>query len=195
MPSVLNPSASLPVTALKRTRMPAIALSDLGTPEGRQALAEAVIVHGGIRPGCRALGLDAGTVYGHMYRDPELAAIVRSARSTLAEQLLERIKELEDLMLNLKGGDRTNERISAIREVLHSLRWRISKTNVNYGERPASVTNIQTNVGVVCDEKTRAQLIALREQIKAPPAEITSEEGRGYTFEIEDAEPAHETES
>jgi hypothetical protein len=168
--------------------MPAIAFSDLSTPEGRQTLADAVVTFGGIKPACRALKLDSGNVFARMRKDTELATEVRDARAALDEQLHEQIQELEETLLELEGEDRTNERISAIREVLHSLRWRIGRTSKVYGDKPASVTNIQNNVGITCDAKTRAELIALRQQIKAPEPQLL-EEPRGYTLEIADAEP------
>jgi hypothetical protein len=115
---------------------------------------------------------------------------VRDARAALDEQLHEQIQELEELLM---ADDHSNESISAIREVLHSLRWRIGRTSKVYGDKPANVTNIQNNVGVICDEKTRKELIALRQQIKAPAPVEALEEGRGYTLEIADAELAYET--
>ena len=170
--------------ALERSRMPAIAFSDLSSPEGRETLADAVVAHGGISPACKALGLDRSTVYVRMRKDAELAKEVRDARAALDEQLHERIAEIEDIMFNLRGSDRTNERISALREVLHSLRWRIGRTSKVYGDKPASVTNIQNNVGITCDAKTRAALIALREQIKAPvAAQVLETDTRVYALE------------
>jgi hypothetical protein len=176
--------------APERAGMPAIAFSDLSTPEGRQTLADAVVTYGGIKPACRALKLDSGNVFARMRKDTELATEVRDARAALDEQLHERIQELEELLM---ADDHSNESISAIREVLHSLRWRIGRTSKVYGDKPANVTNIQNNVGITCDAKTRAALIALREQIKAPAPVTALEEGRGYTIEIADAELAYET--
>jgi hypothetical protein len=192
---ILNPQIGL-----ERARMPAIAslppslsLEALSTPEGTETLARAIIEKGGIKPGCRALGLDPGTIFYRMHRNPEFAAKVQAARASMDQQILETISELEDTLMNLRGAERTNERISAIREVLHSLRWRIGRTSKVYGDKPANVTNIQNNVGITCDAKTRAELIALREQIKATPTPPLLEEPRGYTLEIADAELAHET--
>ncbi len=173
MPQKLN--QSYPISALERPTAepetactPSLGKGGIRTAEGRQTLAEAIIRHGGIKPACKVLGIVSGNVFARMHTDQELALAVRTARATLAEQLLEQIREHEDLLLSLRGAEATNERISAIREVLHSLRWRIGKFNVNYSDKPHTQVNNLTQIGVVCDEKTRAQLIALREQIKAP---------------------------
>jgi hypothetical protein len=180
MPSKLDTTAGL-----ERTRMPCTAFSEpaspkiLDTPAGKQQLALAIIEQGSIKKGANSMGLNHSAVFSRMHTDPELATIVRQARTTLAEPLMEKLGELEELLLSLKGAERTNERISAIREVMHGIRWRIAKcAPATYGDKAGTQINVHNQVAVVCDERTRAQLIALRDKIGAPPIQPQVQELR-----------------
>jgi hypothetical protein len=178
---------------LERTRMPCTSFSEpaspkiLDTPEGREKLAEAIIAQGSVKAGANSMGINHSAVFSRMKNDPELAAVVMQARGALAEPLMDKLGELEELLLSLKGAERTNERISAIREVMHGIRWRIAKcAPARYGDKASTQINVHNQVAVVCDERTRAQLIALRDKIGAPPIQPQVQELReGVPLDID----------
>lgn len=144
----------------------------LDTPEGKQALAEAIIEHGSIKRGCDVLGIPHPTLFCRLHEDAELMGIVRAARATAVEKDIESLKDIEDELYfgrpdatgKLVPPDR--DRISALREVMRGMQWRVGKCNpAVYGDKPGTTVNVSTQLGVVCDEATRRRLIELRQSL------------------------------
>lgn len=144
----------------------------LDTLEGKEKLADAILKTGSIKAACLSLNIPHPTVFCRLHVDPELMTIVRAARTTVLERDIEKHREIEDELYDTKPD---RDRISALREVMKGIQWRAQRCNpAVYGDKPGTQINVSTQIGVVCDEATRKELIELRQKIQAsqlPPIE------------------------
>lgn len=147
----------------------------LDTPEGVQEFCDLIVEHGTVLAACKSLGIKHNAIWMRVHREPEFALAIRTARKTVAEQEIDDLKDMMNMLATCKGKDGkdlTMVQVCSIRVASDILKWKVGKCNPReYGEQVLSMSpNITVNnVGLVCDEKTRQELIQLRESIRARP--------------------------
>lgn len=134
--------------------------SSLDSPESRQALFDAIVEHKGIKPACRALGIPASKVFLKARVDPKFQDQLRAAQATNLERLVDECIEI---------ADNATKDTWAVARLQIETRMRIAGKLIPaiYGDKPATQVNVQTNIGVVCDEATRQRLSDLRAKLVA----------------------------
>lgn len=148
----------------------------LASPDNRLLLCATVQDKGGVRPACDALGLKAATVFWLAQTDDSFRDQLNGAWAAVVEQGLTEIDGLNagavEYAKDKENAANANAVVSAIKYQCE-MRLRIAGKLLPklYGDKPNTEIHIgDKNIGLVCDETTRAKLIALREKITTAPA-------------------------
>ena len=130
----------------------------LADPETQARLCAEIVALGSVRQAARALGMNESCVWYAIRQNAELAAQVWSARQCAAEQRWDECTEIAD--------ESTPETVQVAKLRIDTRMRSAGKLMQGiYGETPAPAVNVVNQIGIVCDETTRARLIELREQI------------------------------
>jgi hypothetical protein len=144
----------------------------LKDPAQVAALCEAIVDHGSVGKAIAALGLVRSEVFLALSKDEALRKQVWEARAVLAEMLWTECIEIadeasQDSTVDAKGRIRPNWDNINRSKLRIETRMRVAGKMLPriYGELPSTQVNVQNNIGLVCDEETRARLIELRERL------------------------------
>jgi hypothetical protein len=132
-------------------------------------LCEAIIEHRGVSHAAKALGIHSPSLWVFLARNEDLRKLVWEARAVLAEMLWAECIDISDCsardydpetgQFNGEAVQRAKLRIDTRMRCAGKMLPRI------YGEAPQTQVNVNTQIGIVCDEETRKRLIDLREKM------------------------------
>lgn len=146
----------------------------LQSPDNRATLCATVQAMGGVRPACEALELTAATVFWLANTDESFRDQLNGAWGACAVRNLAEIEELAAGAVEYaKSNPETANAVVSAVKFQCEMRLRIAGKLLPklYGDKPSTDIHIGDKIiGLVCDEATRAKLIALREKITTAPA-------------------------
>jgi hypothetical protein len=138
----------------------------LSDPAEQAKLCEAIIEHRGVKRAAEALGLSESMLWVYLARNEEVRKLVWEARAVLAEMLWAECIDIAD------GPDdprKAHIRIDTRMRCAGKMLPRI------YGEKATTEVNVNTQIGIVCDEATRKRLIDLRDKMLGQRKEGTGQ--------------------
>jgi hypothetical protein len=141
----------------------AVTARKLANPETLDKFCEAIVRYGGTGAACERLGLDETAVWRQAKHNTQLNAVLWAARQMKAEKQWEECPRIAD--------EATPETVGVARLRIETRMRSAGKLMQSvYGDAAAQTNvNVTNNAAyVVCDEATRAKLIAMREALQAP---------------------------
>ena len=137
----------------------------LVTDEQQAAFCQAVVDDLGIKPACKKRGLRSSAVFYWANTHPDFREKLKAAQAAEAEDHAYRIKERNERLLAMPPAE-MNLCANAYRIAGEQDMRMLGKLNARlYGDHQQAQVNVQTNVGLVCDEQTRARLIELNQKL------------------------------
>lgn len=136
-------------------------------PNWREELLAAMTAGVPLRTACLADGMPShDTVYREAAKNSAFAEQLSRARIDLAsaqqDRLDEDMEEARAISDPISGG----VRVQALKLASDILKFKLVKVLPKlYGDRPQTEVNVHNTIGIVCDEKQRALLIAQREEL------------------------------
>lgn len=156
----------------------------LQLPGKLEQLCHAIAERGSVKAACADLGLCRFEVWRQAKTDEALATALWAARQIGAEDRWDQCTEIADDSkgdwITTPDGRRVVDSEAIARSRLRiETRMRTAGKLMEsiYGEKASAPVHITNNSMVVCDEATRARLIAMREQLISPRGTLTTNSG------------------